>query len=1026
MTLSIEQRQERLGVQLYELGFWLDRAHLDLEQWSFNGEVLPSGRAWPLLDGVSSLEHPSLTVPEEWPLEHTRLHLDLGGEGLVRIEYADGGNEAFGLDPEHRRFPLRERAFSPKVEAVARLPFGVPNRDPRLKQARLVWVDVEVERLERRLRLALEASRVLGAHEIVEPLLTSAELALASLEWPSATANYLSRTKESLSMREMWALPEDLEPDPEGLNERERASVVRAGERLARDLESLRELYPQQGSLALTGHAHIDLAWLWPMEETRRKAQRTFHTAIGLMDRYPEFKFNQSTAQLYAFLEQDDPALFDRIREKVEAGQWEPIGGMWVEPDANMPAGESLVRQLLYGQRYFRRAFGSTHNVCWMPDCFGFTPALPQLLQGAGIENFFTVKVTWSETNEFPQDLFWWEGLDGSRVLGHTFDCRDGGYNAKVSPLAAVSTWSNYRGKHKYPESLLSVGYGDGGGGVTEDMLENTRELELFPSLPSLRFTRVGEFYERARDAIRGRELPVWVGEIYLELHRGTFTTQARTKYLHRRAERDLIAAEVLMGMNALLGGEDPTSLEPYWQILLRNQFHDILPGSSIREVYETAEAELSAVGSKSRAIIGSQLDDIAGRLAPTGDRPGLLVVNPDLSPRPLRVELNHEFPGAQPVEGGSVLSGTQTVPALGARVALDLSPEAGLSVSPNHLENTFVRVTLDETGCIASICDKRADREVLDGRGNQLWVHEDKPRAGTPKGIVFDAWEMDTGYTARGRELRSVESVEVVESGPHRAAIRIERRFRDSRITQDIRLWANSARIEFKTTVDWHDRHWLLKARFPLAVRSRQASFETAFGVVERPTHRNTSWDATQFEVAGHRFADLSEPGYGVALLNDGKYGHHVLGNELGITLLRSPTFPDALADEGEHTFTYALYPHRGRWLEGGVLMEAEDLNRPLLPRRITAQKEHSWEALRLAGLRLGLGTLKTLEDGGGLVLRAYEPQGARGNISLELSPEWTLESELNLLEEPAGEPSLEFAPFQVRSWRLVRDRKI
>ena len=356
----------------------------------------------------------------------------------------------------------------------------------------------------------------------------------------------------------------------------------------------------------------------------------------------------------------------------------------------------------------------------------------------------------------------------------------------------------------------------------------------------------------------------------------------------------------------------------------------------------------------------------------------------------------------------------------LEARLVTEFAAPAGPTASRRHLENALVRVELDDTGGLASVWDKAAGREALAGRGNQLWAYVDKPR-------LYDAWELDESYAGDGRELSEPESVELVERGPHRAAVRVRRRFRSSTIVQDIRLWANSPRVEFRTTMDWHDRHWLVKARFPLAVRADRAAFETAFGVVYRPTHRNTSWDAAKFEVPGHRFADLSEPGYGVALLNDGRYGYHAAGSELGISLLRSPVYPDPLADEGVHQFTYALLPHPGGWHEGGVLAEAEDLNRPLLT-TVTgaaatgAAGPASLRPLQVTGLPLGLGALKAAEDGDGFVLRCYEPHGARGAAAVAVPPGWELAGELDVLERPAGTPELSFTPFQVRTWSLVR----
>jgi alpha-mannosidase len=1014
MHISIEQRRALLRERIEEIDLWRDRAVVEFASWSFDGKPLEPGAPWPERDGVRTLELEGASVPSEWPLHETRLDLDVGGEGLLVVRHSNGTESRFGLDPNHRLFPLEDRAFDIEVHAVARLPFGEPNRKARVERSRVLWLDVVVDRFARQLMLILETARALGPHPVVDPLLSSAEAALNRIEWPSSTAIYVARSAEGRRLRSIWELPEDLDPSPPGLSDSERASVAEAGEQLRRELESLKERNPQRGSLAMTGHAHLDLAWLWPMDETRRKAVRTYHTATNLMDRYPEFKFNQSSAQVYAFVEEDDPELFAAIQKKVDSRQWEPIGGMWVEPDTMMPCGESFVRQILYGQRYFKEKLGSHHRVCWLPDCFGFSSALPQLLVAAGIEYFFTYKMNWSETNRFPYDLFWWEGVDGSRVLAHSFD-NPAGYNGDVTPEVVVATWDNFRGKRHHDESLFSVGWGDGGGGPTEEMLERARVLEAFPAVPELRFATVEDFFKAMRARVADQTIPVWVGEMHLELHRGTLTTQGRVKYLHRRAERDLVAAEVLSSVNMLAGGPEPGSLEDEWRILLRNEFHDILPGSSIREVNVTAAEELEGVVARAGRIIDQGLEALTGLMTSAGDHDALLVFNPDLGPRPLLLHVDGDFPGAQQVDGGAVLTSDDRIGGLEARTILEVSPRAGLSVSKSHLENEFVRVEFDSSGTLTRVFDKRVEREVLAGRGNQLWAYVDKPRE-------WDAWDIDASYTNSGEEIMSSEPIEIVERGPHRAAVRIRRRFRDSTIDQDVRLWANSPRIEFKSILQWGDRRWLLKARFPLAIRSNVAVFESAFGVVERPTHRNTSWQAAQFEVAGHRFVDLSEPGYGVALLNDGKYGHHVIGNEVGISLLRSPIYPDPLADEGSQTFIYALWPHRGDWYEGGVLAAAEDLNRPLLNRRVSVAAPSAIQPIKFSGLGLGLAALKVVEDGGGLVLRCYEPRGARGEVAADLPPGWKLAGELDLLEQAVGPAERLFTPFKVRSWLLTR----
>ncbi len=1024
MALTLEQRIERLVVRMNELSFWRDRDFVEFSDWQFNGQPIGVGELWPDQAGTVALTHPPVTVPDDWPLDVVVLDLNLGGEGLVCIQYADGLTETWALDPNHQRFPLLQRHFSLSVTAVARLPFGVPNRSARLERSALVWRDPVVERLFRQIDLILHTASVLRTTEVAEPLVRTAERAFASLDWPSGTLTYLSRVQVSEEMLKIWELPPDLHLHPAHLTDSELQSVAAASRWIESQLEPLTRQYPRHGTLRMSGHAHLDLAWLWPMDETRRKAQRTFHTMVGLLERYPEFRFNHSTAQVYAFLEDDDPDLFARIKEKVATGQWEPVGGMWVEPDINMPAGESLTRQLLYGQRYFQHAFGSTHQVAWLPDTFGFAPSLPQLLRGAGIDSFFTIKLNWAETNSFPYDLFWWQGLDGSRVLGQTFDNPTdpeetvpglSGYNGDPTPFSALSTWQNYRGKYQFPESLFTIGYGDGGGGVTAEMLERLREMEHVPALPSLTFTNIHTFYQRLHAAVQDGDIPTWVGQLYLELHRGTLTTQGRTKFLHRRAERDLVAAEVLSAMNALLGGPEPTSLEALWRVVLRNEFHDILPGSSINLVYQTTNAELASVIEEAADITERELGLIAQHVAEPGDLPALLIVNPDLSDRPLRVCMHTDFPGAQQVENGFVLTGATPMQALGARVMVNVDPPEGLRVSPTQIENNFIRVTLAENGSLSSIYDKHAEREVLAGPGNQLWAYVDKPR-------MWDAWDIDAEYQQEGQLLPRPHLIEVVETGPHRGAIRFHRHFRDSSITQEMRLWANSPRLDIVTTLDWHDRHWLVKARFPFAIRADHATLETSFGVIKQPTHRNTSWDAARFEIPGHRFADLSETDYGVALINDGKYGHDVIGNEIGLSLLRSPTYPDPLADEGIQTFTYAIYPHQGNWLSAGVLMEAEDLNRPLFARPISAGGETSWQALRLAGPVLGLGALKVREDGDGLVLRLYEPGGASGDAGLTLPEDWELSAEADLLERETGNPDLAFTPFKIHSWLLRR----
>jgi alpha-mannosidase len=1007
MRLSLEQRLNRLETRLAELDDWRARERINVNGWKFDGTPINLGEPWPHRRGMAHFTA-TAEAPSHWSIEETRLSLNVGGESLLTLTYEDGETVRFGLDPNHEEFPLRHPRFSIAIESVARLPFGEPVRTPHLNRAALIWLDRPVDRLRLLLQQVSEAAKSLIAHEAAPHLLTVAEHALRSLDWPSATADYVGRIAEADSQRKIWQLPKLLEA-PRGLNEAERASVERAFDNLAAALRDLQRRFPPQGELALTGHAHIDLAWLWPYHETRRKLRRTFYTALSLIEASNDFRFNQSTAHFYAQVAEDDPELFAKIVEKVKSGKWETVGGMWVEPDTNMPTGESLARQILYGQRYFEKTFGARHTVCWLPDCFGFSPALPQLLKQGGIESFFTTKVNWSETNRFPWDLFWWEGLDGSRVLAHTFDNPMQGYNGFVHADCLAQTWKNFRGKTRHPVSLLSVGYGDGGGGVTPEMIEREAQLRDFPALPRARWTTVRSFFEEAHKSAIRRQLPVWVGEIYLELHRGTLTTQSGVKRKHRAAEHSLTTAETVGSLAHLLGAKAPQSLEPLWRIVLKNEFHDILPGSSIREVYQDAEAELDQVIEDCRAVQQAGMEAIMAHLPKGGADEALVVVNPSLSPKTLRATL----------EDGTAIATGDNVPPLGVAVfdrsALRARP--GLSVSGTTLENAVLSATIGSDGAIGSLIHKATGRQALAGRGNQLWAYPvDKPRN-------WDAWDVDEDYAERGEELTAVESIEVIETGPHRAAIRVRRRYRASAVVQTIALAANSRRLDIETEIEWRDRRVFLRTLTPAAVRSAKATFECAYGVIERPTHTNTSWDAAMFEAPAHRFIDLSEPGFGVALMNNAKYGHSVRGDVLGMSLLRSPVYPDPLADEGAQSFVYALMPHAGDWHEGGVREEAEDLNQPLLTARGEGLALGVVTPIVASGINAALSALKPAEDSDGLVLRVYEPAGGRGAFSFLLPPNWTTAGPLNLLEEPAAHDNdANMKPFEVRSWRLVK----
>jgi alpha-mannosidase len=1026
MNTRERHRLDRHKVRVWELRLWRNARESRIEEWRFaadGGEAkeIGLGDFWPEEALPASFSAES-KIPEDWAGSPVELELWLGGEGFVSLSTGFSG----GLNPFHRSFPVTQKATGGEIvgveaEVVPRGMFGSNVAEPQLRRSSLVVPETDVRALERDLGLIIEVCEQLGDHEVVPHLLDVVDAAFAGLfsVWPSGSEVALTRYLEAYAESTdggPWSLPpapRDVEP----LSEETRSAVREARAMVAASLKGLKAEYPPVGRLALTGHAHLDLAWLWPVSETIRKGRRTFASVLSLMERYDDFVFNQSSAQLYEWIEAESPEIFERLSRRVAEGRWEPVGGSWVEPDCQIPSGESMVRQMLYGQRYFQEMFGHRSRVAWLPDAFGFSPALPQLLRGAGMEGFFTYKLNWSETNEFPYDLYEWEGIDGSTVIAHDFENPGQDYNGNITPRDIYGTWRNFEGKRYHPESLFSFGWGDGGGGPSEQMLENYSRMKSFPAMPRLRMAHVDEFF----DSLPRKGLPKWTGELYLELHRGTLTTQARVKKLNREAEHRLLEAEALATLAALHGGEyQREELEAAWKTLLLNQFHDILPGTSIGEVYDVAHKELADVVRKAQKLRDTALSP------PPEAEPALLVANVSLNPRPLSVLLDAESKPedtsgvadangrplpTQETEGGELLvhAPDRSVPGLGwstLTASHEFAParreiqDVGTEVADGRavLDNGLLRVEVGEDGTLHGVFDRVAGREVLAGRANQLWAYTDKPRN-------WEAWDVDEGYEQEGEEISSVESVEVTESGPLRASVRVVRRWRGSTIVQTYRLLSGSRRLHVESHVDWRERRILLRTLFPLAVRSHEITGGTMFGALRLPTQHNTPWDATRFEVSAHRFCDLSEPGYGVALLNDGKYGHSAKGNVVGISLLRSPLYPDPFADEGEHRFTYSLFPHIGDWTAAGVAREAFALNAPLFP--VRAQEDalpRGFSLVEAEGLELALGSLKLAEHGDSVILRLYEPHGARGECTLRFGRPVERVERVNLLEEGEG----------------------
>jgi alpha-mannosidase len=809
-----------------------------------------------------------------------------------------------------------------------------------------------------------------------------------------------------------------------------------------------------------TGHAHIDVAWLWTLGTTRRKAGRTFTTVQRLMEQFPEYHFTQSQPQLYDYVRQDYPELFEAIKERVAEGRWEPIGGMWVEADCNLSGPESLARQFLLGRNFFRKHFGEGKDtrVLWLPDVFGYAWNLPQLIREAGLEYFFTIKIGWSQYNRLPYDSFWWQGLDGTNVLTHFSTTPDFGafastYNAMATPAQNLGTWQNFQQKELQQNLLMAFGYGDGGGGPTREMLENIREMNDFPGLPRMRNGSVAEFYDTMK-AEAGDRLPTWNGELYLELHRGTYTTQSRNKRANRKSEFLLHDAEFLATAASLANPDYVYPVEVInkaWELVCLNQFHDIIPGSSIGPVYVESQAQYAEVATMAEEVL-------AGASAALSTGAGsLLIANPTSYSRSDLVFYAGELPegkvpasregkplAVQPTEGGVWIE-PGDIPAY-TIATLSLSPSAGgtpnpsgaLAVTANLLENDYLRVELNGAGDITRIYDKVNERDVLvEGAiGGQFQAHEDRP-------VNWDAWDVDIFLTDKTFLADPAESVRVVEEGPLRATLEIKRRILNSPYTQRVSLTHNSPRLDFETDIMWNERHIMLKVAFPVDVFSPAATYEIQWGNTERPTHRNSSWDWARFETCAQKWVDLSEGGYGVSVLNDCKYGHDILDNVIRISLLRSPSDPDPLADAGPHRFAYSLLPHAGRWNEETVA-QAYALNDPLIIRyqeadstllpattedgTAAAQGPYPPSLVACDAPNIVIETIKRAEDGNGVIVRFYECRRIRGTVNLAFGFPVKAAYRTNLLEENQSDLTVEdgVVKYNVRSYEIVTVRVV
>jgi len=802
----------------------------------------------------------------------------------------------------------------------------------------------------------------------------------------------------------------------------------------------------KQRRVLLLGHAHLDLAWLWPVSETWEVAERTFQSALDLQRDFPELIFCHSTPALYAWLEQHRPGLFAAIQSQVAAGRWEVVAGLWIEPELNLVSGESLVRQVLYGQLYVQAKFGAVNSIAWLPDSFGFCWQLPQILKQGGVEYFVTQKLRWNDTTQFPYEVFWWRSPDGSQILSVMSSL----IGEAIEPVKMAAYAQNWEAQTGATDALWLPGVGDHGGGPTRDMLETAQQWQHSPLFPRLEFSTAQAFLHNLEAQLP--QIPVWTDELYLEFHRGCYTTHAEQKRWNRRCEQLLYQAELFASVRSLVTGAayPKAELEAAWKLVLFNQFHDILPGSAIPEVFSDANRDWATAEQMGRQILETAQSAIAAQIAlpppPHPDSRAIVVFNSlnwsrsEIVRLPLNLDLDQHWQ-VQDLEGNLVPSQIQPdllellffatpVPAVGYQVFW-LTPTSARPArqTPDRfiLENECLHVEVDsDTGDLAQVFDKIHQRQVLSRPGNQLQFFRDS-------GQYWDAWNIDPNYAQHPLPAARLRSIQWLSSGPLEYRLRVVREFGSSQFCQDYILETGSDVLKIATAVDWQERQVLVKAAFPLTVQASYATYEIPCGAIQRPTLPNPQLqphEQAKWEVPALQWADLSNTSeaYGVSLLNDCKYGYDAQPDQLRLTLLRSPNWPDPNADRGLHQFTYALYPHGGSW-QAHTPQRGYELNQPLqavlLDRTSKAQAGQlppGGQFINLQARNLILMAFKQAEaDPQQWILRCYECCGETARLELQSDLGLAIAQPIDLLEHPTSIPNKEtneIAPWKIASF--------
>lgn len=1055
------------------LGVFKSAGNYEIE--NANWSNIAIGTRWQAKDDLVRWFRRKITIPQELQGKEVVLNIEVGGEGLVYVNGEMISAITSYIEPREAtrtRVLLSSCAKGNEVIDVtieAGLNYmefakyrakGMESVEYEFRNASLCQVNTQVEKYYFDVMVTYEVIQVLAGKTSNRIPKNIEEMLASFIKFDKYGTIIHDKLLEAL---ENSLLALDFDFSPKILI----SSIGKAEEILEHGLNSIPHL--PQGQMTLVGHSHIDTAWLWPIKETIKKCSRTFSNTLALLDEFPEHIFAQSQPQLYEYTKEYYPELYEEIKKKVEEGRWELVGNSWVECDTNVPSGESLVRQILYGKNFFKDEFGKWSDILWMPDVFGYSWALPQIIKRSGMEFFYTAKLNNNDVNRFPYSLFWWQGVDGTKVISYL---QRATYNGEINPSFINELWTNYDEKELHDEVLGTYGFGDGGGGPTYEMLEYSKRLKNFPGMPKTKIDSAQAFFEKVKS--NSGDLPLWNDEMYYEFHRGTYTSQANTKKNNRKSELLYRQSEIISSivLNKLKLEYPLEELTQGWKLILLNQFHDIIPGSSINEVYKDCEKDYKKVfdigysieDKALKALVNNINFENSENLNKACDSVNIVVFNFLSWPVtglaqiiiPLEDMPNCSFERLilEDMEGNKVSCNVNkideenvkvcfeafSVPSIGyasykltkieqASIAneTDESSNNKIKVTKDLMENDYFRIKINSEGLIYSIYDKKAERNVLTegGFANELQIFEDRPARES-------AWNIDIEYQKKSWPVDNVKSIEVKEVSAIKGVLRVVKVFNNSEIAQDITIYASTPRIDFNTQVEWQETEKLLKAAFDVDILSSYATYEIAFGSIKRPTHWNTSWDKAKFEVPAHKWADLSEGGYGVSVLNDCKYGYDIKDNIMRITLLKAPIYPDPVADKGYHEFVYSLYPHSGDWISGNTVNAGYELNVPLKAVYTKAEGKDAYlpqiaSFVNVDKTNVIIDSIKVAEDGDGFIMRLYESSGKRDNVKISTTFDIHNVTECNLMEEDEeqielkdGVINIHIKPYEIKTLKM------